>query len=169
MNHDQGLTTPTCKEKEMEHARTHDREIKDAYGGRRRVSFATVGESLTDQSMALECDINRILAKYQKTGVIDHLNRFEGSYGDFLETPSDYQTAINQVMAADNAFADLPSSVRRRFGNNAGEFLLFVGNPENLDEMRSLGLLRNDEVLEHFDTPPKPVKKPPQGASETEA
>lgn len=115
--------------------------IRCAYD-RERLSFSTVGPSLTDQSMAEECDVNRILERYQRTGVMDHINRFEGSYGDFLDAPTDYQTAINQVMAADDAFATLPSAVRRRFSNSVSDFLLFCSDDRNRDEMQSLGLLR---------------------------
>lgn len=136
-------------------------DIRCAYD-RRRVSFETVGPSLTDQSMAQECDINRILAKYQKTGVIDHLNRYEGSYGDFLDVPSDYQAAIDQVMAADEAFAALPSTLRRRFNNSVPEFLLYVSDPANRDEMQSLGMLRDGVDLVERDSGPVEA---PQGAS----
>lgn len=135
--------------------------IRCAYD-RERVSFATVGPSLTDQSMSEECDVNRILERYQRTGVLEHLNRHEGSYGDFLDVPANYQDAINQVMAADDAFATLPATVRRRFGNSVSDFLLFCSDPDNLGEMQSLGLLRDGvDLIE----PPSRSVGAPQGAS----
>lgn len=131
------------KHMESNHAQANPR-VRDGLSFYTRFQTHPVGTSLTDQSMAPECDINRILAKYQKTGILDHVNRFAGSYGDFLDTPTDYQEAINQVMAADAAFADLPSTVRRRFSNDVGNFLQFVSDPNNRDEMHTLGLLREN-------------------------
>lgn len=140
-------------------------EIRCAYD-RQRLPFVTVGPSLTDQSMAEECDVNRILERYQRTGVMDHVNRYEGSYGDFLDAPSDYQTAINQVMAADDAFATLPSAVRRRFGNSVADFLLFCSDDRNRGEMQSLGLLRDGVDLVE---PPASHVAASQGAATTKS
>lgn len=136
--------------------------VRNALTGRTRLQFFTVGESLTDQSQADDCDVNRILARYQKTGVLEHLNRFEGSYGDFLDVPSDYQSAIEQVRAADLAFADLPSTVRRRFGNSVSDFLHFVSDAGNVDEMRTLGLLRESDNL--IEPHSRPVEAPPSAS-----
>ena len=45
--------------------------------------FPTViqGKSLTEQHHAKACDINSIMAKYVKTGVLDHITRYEPTYG----------------------------------------------------------------------------------------
>jgi len=140
-------------------------EIRKPYSGRVRFPQNTVGASLTDPSMLAECDINTILLRWQKTGVISHMSTYKGDYADFLNVPQDYQSAINQVMAADEAFASLPSSVRKRFGNDPAAFLEYVGDEANVEGMRQLGLLapdpEPDELLEAVKAlKPEPAKKP---------
>jgi len=114
--------------------------FRTAFGERKRVSFETVGVSMTRQSFKKDCDINYIMAKYQKTGLIEHVNRYQGNYGDFL-TVDDYQSSMIKVMQANEAFESLPSSLRKRFSNDPAEFLSFVQNPDNRDEMIELGLI----------------------------
>ena len=84
---------------------------------RERRSFATTGKSRTEQAHKSETDINRIMAKYEKTGLINHVNNYQGDYGDFTNAP-DYQTALNSVLAANEMFATLPSKLRKQFGND---------------------------------------------------
>lgn len=43
------------------------------------------GPSRTQQHFMDSCDINKILAKYRKTGVIEHVKRAKAMYGDFSE------------------------------------------------------------------------------------
>lgn len=95
--------------------------------------------SLTIQSEADACDINKIMAQWAKTGLLPHVNRFPGSYGDFSDA-SDYQTALNRVIEAQDAFMELPAAIRTKFDNDPGKFLEFASNPENAQEMINLGL-----------------------------
>lgn len=110
-----------------------------------RVHPPVGGPSLTQQHMKDECDINRILKKYQKDGILRHVSRFGGRYED-LPDSIDYQESLNAVMAAEAAFLSLPSSVRSRFENDPGRFLAFVGDPANENEMIDLGLATRREV-----------------------
>lgn len=98
----------------------------------------TVGESLTKQSFADECDINRILERFAITGHVPE-NVRAPSYGDFVDIPS-YQDALNAVIEAERSFMQMPANVRARFGNDAHAFVEFCSDPENLPEMRKLGL-----------------------------
>jgi len=95
---------------------------------------------MTKQSFQDETNVNNIMAKYLQTGLLDHVNKHQGNYGDFINAP-DYHTAMNRITAADQAFQTIPSDIRKKFANSASEFLEFVQNPENEDEMRELGLL----------------------------
>ncbi|AXL14665.1 internal scaffolding protein [Microviridae sp.] len=137
---------------------------------RNRVSFKTTGPSLTHQASKRECDVNNIMAKWAKTGMIDHVNRYPGEYGDFTNVPSDYQESLNAVLAADEQFSSLPSKVRARFGNNPAAFLDFVSDSENVDEMIKMGLMRPKdlEVLEDPEPAKKPVKTAPKAEPKTE-
>lgn len=118
--------------------------FRTAFEEHKRYPSDTVGESMTDPSFVQECDINQVLLRWQKTGVISHVSQYKGDYGDFLNAPQSYHEAINQVMEADEAFASLPATVRKRFGNDPSLFLEFVGDKANVEEMRELGLLQAD-------------------------
>lgn len=114
-----------------------------------RVRFRTVGPSRTHQAAKRECDINKIMERWQKTGVMTHLNKYEGRYGDFADV-QDYQTSMNQVLEADAMFMSLPAKVRARFGNDPAAFLEFATDPENSDELVKLGLAkpRPEDVID---------------------
>ena len=103
-----------------------------------RVSVKFSAPSLCEQTHKKECDINYILDKYRQTGLVNHVNRFQGSYGDFDDV--DYHQAMNIVIEANESFNSLPSDIRKRFSNNPELFLEFINNPENIDEMVELGL-----------------------------
>lgn len=104
-----------------------------------RVQTHPEGPSLCKQSFKDECDINKIMKKYVQTGIIEHLNEHKGRYGNFIGY-EDYQTSLNQIHEAQDAFLKLPANIRSKFQNNPALFLAFVQNPENLDEMREMGL-----------------------------
>jgi phage internal scaffolding protein len=125
--------------------------VRNAFS-RKRVSFATTGESLTLQAMKDECDVNRILAKYRKTGAAEFLNRYQGDYGDFVSAP-DFEEAQNAVAKALSMFEELPSGVRARFSNSPSEFLAFAQEPSNIAEMRSMGLAKPERAPEVAETP----------------
>lgn len=123
--------------------------FKSAFSETSRYKVYPNGDSLTHQSMAEECDINKIMLKWQKTGVIEHRNTFDGQYGDFVDVPTDYHAAVNQVMEAQDMFNTLPSSVRKNFANDPGLFLEFVSDPKNGPKMVEMGLATSREnVLE---------------------
>ncbi len=112
--------------------------------------------SLTHQSMAADCDINNIMKRFEKTGVIDHV-REHGDYGDFLEA-TDYHTSMLKVLEAQEMFAALPAAVRAKFENDPGQFLSFVHEPSNRREMAEMGLLDPEVAQEVLaaETPPVP-------------
>jgi len=137
---------------------------------RNRVQFYSEQPSRTHQSMKDECDINRIMLKWQKTGVIEHANTYEGSYGDFSAITGDYHEHMNIVLAANEMFETLPSTVRKKFQNDPGQFLDFVSDDSNREEMISLGLLDAPlDTSELFEdpTPPKRSKRSQEAAPET--
>ncbi len=127
-------------------------------GSNGKLSFE--GEpSRTKQAFKEDCDINRIMRKYKKTGVIDHLAPSRPSYGDF-ESSADYQLACNQVIAAEDAFAELPSHIRDRMDNDPGKLLDFINDPSNAAEAFELGLTSVSPA-----PPPAEPGPDPQGES----
>lgn len=107
-------------------------------------SVKFVGSGRTKQSFKDQCDINFIMARYLKGGVVDHLARHGGQYGDV--SPLSFHEAMNIVAKSQEMFNDLSSDVRKRFANDPAAFLEFVqkrdadGNLVNAAEMRLLGL-----------------------------
>jgi len=105
---------------------------------RRRVSFKTKGQSMTRQSHKAECDINNIVNRFNKDGVITHLQKHGERYDDV--TGADYKTWMDKIVSANHMFEELPSHVRNRFGNDPAAFLDFVQDEKNIKEMQKLGL-----------------------------
>lgn len=112
------------------------------------VNSDTVGPSETLQDAADECDINKMIARYQKSG------SFHGStnvpsqrpqFGDFTDVGS-YQAALNTVLEAQEQFAGLPASIRSYFGNDAAAMLAFLENTGNYEEAVKLGLVNPKPV-----------------------
>lgn len=85
-----------------------------------------------------ECDINCIMSKNFETGALSWLNAMQGTYEDV--TGCDFQTCMDQVVRAQEAFDALPSKLRDRFANDPQRFLDFVHDPSNAQEMITLGL-----------------------------
>ncbi len=123
------------------------------------------GPSLAKQSFREECDINTIMKKYEKTGLIEHLNRHQGDYGNFIGYEA-YHESLNKLLAAQEAFASIPSSIRRKFGNDPAEFLEFAQNPENLDQMIEMGLAPPKRPEARTEEPPAPGDPLPGTAPE---
>lgn len=94
--------------------------------------------SVTKQSFGPECDINTIMARYQSTGEMPVINQVAPQYLELDQT--DFQQAMEVVAGAQSLFAELPSALRTRFNNNPGEFLAFTTNPDNIPEMKKLGM-----------------------------
>lgn len=114
---------------------------------RRRVQVDPGEFTHTRQSHKEECDINNILAQYKKTGIIEHINTRQAQYID-LPSAVDLQTAFEITRAAESAFADLPSKVRDRFGNDPATFLAALENPDMKKELTELGVLRDRTALD---------------------
>lgn len=108
-----------------------------------RVQSAPKGRSRTKQSFAEESEINNILARYVKTGTVDHLAQFGAHYG--FASSVNFHEAMNIVTRADQMFGALPAEIRKRFVGDPAQFLEFVQNPENQEEMITLGLANRPE------------------------
>lgn len=113
------------------------------YPNRTRVYSDTTGSSLTRQEFKDECDINRILASYQRTGALQHFAKYAPQYGDF--NACDLQEAMTLINRARKMFDELPSAVKREVSTPEG-FLAFVQNPANAERMAELGLTNTGTV-----------------------
>src|SRR5262245_32664589 len=83
-------------------------------------------ESLTQQQFAEESDINTIVERFGLSGELPSIVSLP-SYGDFTGI-SDFQSAMNAVVAAEKSFMELPAKLRARFDNDPQKLLEFVAN-----------------------------------------
>jgi len=119
--------------------------IRNAFS-KERGSKIDTGRGLTEQAHKDETDMNYILRDYARTGFIKHSKENQGRYDDV--TVTDFQDAMFKVTEAQNMFNELPSQVRKRFGNDPAEFLGFVQNPNNSEEMHRLGILQGNDGID---------------------
>lgn len=112
---------------------------------RGRNRFRPVGDTLTKQSMAEDCDINRIVAKYVADESLAVWNARPGRYGDFTG-PQELQDALQRVIEAQESFEALPANIRAHVDNDPVEFLSLVHDPSRREELKALGLLPPGEA-----------------------
>lgn len=130
---------------------------------RQSVEF-DLDQDRTQQEFADECDINNIMARYQKTGLIEFVNQHEPQYGDV--TGYEFNAMQDQIVMAKNMFADLPSHVRDRFANDPARFLDFINDENNAQEAAKMGLLAPEKAEAILNpqpdkkTAPEPSKSP---------
>lgn len=98
------------------------------------------GPGRTKQSFREECNIHTIMKKYRQTGLLSHVTATPPMWGDFVSVP-DYQSALEKVKLAEEAFMALPAFVRSRFENDPAQLLAFVSDSKNRDEAVKLGLV----------------------------
>jgi len=110
----------------------------------------SVEPSMTKQSFRDECDINTIMSRYERTGVMPESRGDAPQFGDYISEYS-FQESMNAVIYAQQQFADLPARVRDRFGNDPANMLRFLEDDKNREEAIKLGLVQ-----------PPPVDPPPQ-------
>lgn len=95
-------------------------------------------DTMTHQSFRDECDVNRIVSSFERTGVLPTTSGTP-MYGDFDNAYS-YKEAFDLVCRAQESFMELPAQLRARFENDPAQFLDFVNDPANMDEAVRLGL-----------------------------
>jgi len=123
----------------------------------RRVQSAP-GPVRAKQSFRDECNINNILAKYQRTGALTHVNRYSPQYGYAPST--DFREALEVVKQGSEMFRALPSSIRKRFDNDPAQFLEFIQDPSNTAEAVSLGLATSRPTPTTPEAPKAPEPSP---------
>lgn len=104
---------------------------------RHQIDFGT--KSRTKQAHVKETDINHIMKKFLKTGLMEHSRNHQPDYG--FATSEDFHTSMNIITRANSMFEDLPSQIRSRFENRPDKFLDFVNDENNQQEMVKMGLL----------------------------
>lgn len=128
-----------------------------AYSPKVRISVSFPSPSLTKQSFKDECDINTIMGRYLRTGILpETVQQIEGQFLDVSDV--DFRSSMELVADAWSMFNELPSDIRSRFRNDPAEFLAFSSDPKNRSQMGEMGLLRPDwNAPEGVVAPPPPL------------
>jgi len=111
----------------------------------------------TRQSDAAGVDVNRIMARYARTGELP-IEKAGGVFMDCTKVP-DFAEANNLLIRAQESFMGLPAKLRARFDNDPLKMVAFCADKGNRKEMEELGLVRA----------PKPPEQPTVEPSSTEA
>lgn len=124
-------------------------------------------ESLTRQEHKDECDINSILARYERTGDLP-----PSRPGAFVHcTATSYQESLQIVSEANDLFSRLPARVREMYGNSPALFLDAFDrkDPELAAAAEKYGMTRQPEaepvtLLQKIADALKPADKPGAGS-----
>lgn len=100
--------------------------------------------SLTEQCHKDECDLNKIIARFNRTGdiaVLENLSSRQGFYADVTGSVDSFAALQNKIAEGKTIFEGLPSDIRLKFHNDAAVFWDFVSDPANAEEAAKLGLI----------------------------
>ena len=133
------------------------------FGGRAfSAAFALVCDdpSLTRQSEKQDADINVIVKRFAGTGMLPQVQT-PPTMQEFADV-FDFQSAMNVLVRAREAFMTLDADTRARFHNDPGRFVEFVeargenGERVNIAELRKMGLAPPEAVV--VESPPMRVE-----------
>ena len=102
--------------------------------------------SLTRQEFAADCDINNLMAQFEKTGILPVNSYGEPRYMDVSDVP-DLHRAHAVLHEATASFMALPATVRREFDNDPIKFVEYAQDPKNIDKMREWKLAPPPEAV----------------------
>lgn len=136
---------------------------------RRCVLDCSESKILTEQAHKREVDINNIVKKH---GIqhIESVSRLQSPDFRFDDVSgNDFQEAMEITTRAKEEFLTLPATIRKQFDNNPAQFLDFVQNPANNDQLVSMGLAQRtpaEPPVQVIITNPE-TQNPPVTNSET--
>lgn len=100
-------------------------------------------EDQTQQHFERETNINSIVSRYQKTGVLPTALIREVQFG---EVGPDLVQSLNKIKAAKEQFQLLPAKIREEFKNDPDQFMRFLADPHNFEKAKSLGIVEEKVV-----------------------
>jgi len=139
-------------------------KFRSAYSPPVKVEFISTEPSLTRQAFREECQINSILDRYQKTGIVEHVNTHSPQYGDI--SALDFKEAQDTLAKARTMFEELPSAAREHFHHDPQEFLEYVNEVDDvkLNLLADLGLTKPGRRPKS--APPMPESEEPTTKAE---
>ena len=152
-------------------------KFRTRFSERKRSSFdvsthpdtGEVLSSMTRQEHKEECDINSILARYERTGELPPGRQPRYVHCDSMT----YQESLAVVQQANEAFHELPARIRDMYSNNPTLFLEAFDrkDPELVEAALKYGVIKErtpdalsllSEVVRNT-KPQKPAEKPGAG------
>lgn len=133
-------------------------KIKKPYAPRERCVTELDPVGLTEQHHKDKCDINLIVERATRTGVVPG----NPAQPQYMDVPGlTYHQALEIVRKSQDSFQSLPAAVRAEFENDPGRLLAAVdaadSNPDIKQKLQSLGVLRPDAPPQQ-DKPAEPAK-----------
>jgi len=119
--------------------------MSSAYVEHAPVVFSDDTPSMTRQEFAKECDINVLMAHYEKNAIMPPTNGREPAYFDASSVP-DFREALDIAREAQEAFLRVPAATRKELDNDVHKFVEYAQDPENLPQMRKWGLAEPEKV-----------------------
>lgn len=149
--------TPKQTDQTNQTNQTNTIQFRHSYSPQLRKQIQFNGQGRTKQEFKDESDINNIMARYMRTGLLDNVTSKLPQYADL--DGQTFNDAMQIVAESKSLFEELPSKIRNEFENDPAKFLDFCHNPENRPRMAEMGLLRPGA---DFGTPPTSQLKPEQ-------
>lgn len=137
------------------------------YRGKQRSEFWTAefDESQTVQSDADLADLNKIIARYKKTGIVAGLNEAQGQFLD-VSQHQDFAEVMRTARAAEMEFMKLPSKVREEFGHDVANWLDAAFDRDKREALVDSGVIENTGLAPEEGAPtgaPLPAATPAEG------
>lgn len=116
------------------------KQVKRKNGSIRYLSVPE-GVSKTDQSDKDMVNINSIMSRYRKTGLLPQFKEKVAQYIDTTQIPS-YMDAHEQISRANEMFMQLPSDVRKLMDNNPANLEKVLQDEKYHDLLVDYGILK---------------------------
>lgn len=114
-----------------------------------------VKPSLTSQEFKDEVDINNVLKKYAAQAkllglpISEVLPPLSSDQFSDVSNYDDFISSMNKIATMKQTFENLPSDVRRKYGDRVEDFVKGLSNPDDFNYLAEKGVLNKDEV-KHF-------------------
>jgi len=130
----------------------HPKQVRGRFSEVESKGLDTGTETKVQQHLQQSTDINQIVGRYKKTGLLQSTmakNMTQPTQPVFGVYPfNDFQDAYNHVQQVKQDFMRLPARVRARFDNNPANVVRFVDNADNAVEAIKMGLFKMPEGYE---------------------
>lgn len=87
----------------------------------------------TKQSQKDDTDINKLLERAGREGTLSHLEKYQGTYGNFAGY--DFETQARIMAEGQTIFEELPAELKREFHQSPQAFFEYVTDPANADDL----------------------------------